>query len=178
MNRNRKQDDDVDDKDDDGFAAVSDKTSTSLKTSTSVKSAPSVNMPTTSLKQRQKGSSTDRTFNELIAGDGDEKSSKNVVVNVNRTTTVKDRKESVVYLHPPPAFSKKTYAIGFILIACVAIAISINFINLHSDFQDLKDFHRGFMGRKLLIHEGRLTSRTYMVQLKEFKSIKDVSIYR
>ena len=121
MNRNRKQDaDDDDDKDDDGFAAVSDKISpTSVKSSTNLKSVSSnananVNVvpSTTSTKQRQKGS-TDRTFNELIAGDGDEKPTRPAVAN---RTNVKDRKERrPVYLHPPPAFSKKTYAIGFIL---------------------------------------------------------------
>ena len=110
MNRNRKTDDDRDDdKDgDDEFAAISDKTSsTNLKTPST-----SFNVATTSTKQRQKGS-TDRTFNELIAGDGDEKPTRPAVAN---RTTVKDRKERrPVYLHPPPAFSKKTYAIGFIL---------------------------------------------------------------
>ena len=168
MNRNRKTDDDRDDdKDgDDEFAAISDKTSsTNLKTPST-----SFNVATTSTKQRNKGS-TDRTLNDLVAGDGDEKSTK-MVASHNRSSlsivTVRDRPEKPVYLHSPPIFSKKAYAIGFILIACVVIAIIINFINLHSDFQDLKDFHRGYMGRKLLIIEGRLTSRTYLHQLKEF----------
>jgi hypothetical protein len=37
-----------------------------------------------------------------------------------------------------------------------------------TDFQDLKDFHRGYMGRKLLILEGRLTSRCHVVKLLFF----------
>jgi hypothetical protein len=56
------------------------------------------------------------------AGDGDEKASKPVA---DRPTYV-ERKEptaGVIFIHPPPGFSKKTYAIGFILCFCVAVAI-------------------------------------------------------
>jgi len=41
----------------------------------------------------------------------------------------------------PIAFMKKAYVIGFILMVCVMVAITINFINLHSDYQDLKVRH-------------------------------------
>ena len=158
MNRNRKQDDDKDDQVSDGFA--SDKSDKTDKGST---------------KQRNKGS-TDRTFNDLFpgfAGDGIDQKTRNAN-NFNRTT-IRDRFPNEVYLHPPPPFSKKTYAIGFILIVCVVVAVVINFINLHSDFQDLKDFYRGYMGRKLLILEGSLTSRTYINQLKDFKAQEEVN---
>jgi hypothetical protein len=172
MNRNRKQDDDKDDPISDGFASDKSATNSNFQSST---------------KQRNKGS-TDRTFNELVAGDGDQKSRNGNNIynnnnnnninnnnNNNNRTTIRDRFPKEIYLYPPPPFSKKTIAIGFILIFCVMVAIAINFINLHSDFQDIKEFYRGYMGRKLLILEGSLTSRTYINQLKEFKSQEEVN---
>merc|ERR1719376_1429134 len=47
----------------------------------------------------------------------------------------------------PPSFDKKTVVIIIILLCCCVIAFSINFINLHTDYLDLKDFYRGYMGR-------------------------------
>ena len=156
MNRNRNKDEEKEsDQVSDGFAEKMSTPHSTLSTST---------------KQKGKNSPFDRTYNELLPGDGEEKPKNSS----NKIPTTRERaRNSVIDLHPP-AVSKKTYAICFILIFCVAVAIIINFINLHSDFQDLKDFYRGFMGRKLLILEGRLTSRTYIDQLRECKAYYDV----
>ena len=47
------------------------------------------------------------------------------------------------------------------------MAITVNFINLHSDYEELQEFYIGYMGRKMLIQERRLTSRTYLNLLKK-----------
>jgi len=41
----------------------------------------------------------------------------------------------------------------------IIVGLVINFANLQTDFQDLRDFHRGYLGRQMLIREGRLSSR-------------------
>ena len=46
------------------------------------------------------------------------------------------------------------------------VAIIVNFINLHSDYEELQEFYLGFMGRKMLIQEKRLTSKTYLKLLR------------
>ena len=46
------------------------------------------------------------------------------------------------------------------------VAITVNFINLHSDYEELQEFYLGFMGRKMLIQEKRLTSKTYLKLLR------------
>uniref|UniRef100_A0A0K2TSJ4 Uncharacterized protein n=1 Tax=Lepeophtheirus salmonis TaxID=72036 RepID=A0A0K2TSJ4_LEPSM len=71
--------------------------------------------------------------------------------------------------------SKKTLVILVILSICILIAVCINFINVHSDFEDLKDFYRGYKGRKLLISEGRLTSRVFLNEFKRQQQIAPVS---
>ena len=38
-------------------------------------------------------------------------------------------------------------------------AIILSFVNVHYDFLELRNFYRGYMGRRLLIQEGRLTYR-------------------
>ena len=68
--------------------------------------------------------------------------------------------------YTPPAISRKNVTICVILVFCVVIAIGINFINLSSDYDDLKEFYHGFMGRRLLIVEGRLTSKSHILLLK------------
>ena len=75
--------------------------------------------------------------------------------------------------HPsPPSLSRKNAAIVVILAFCVVIAITINFINLSSDYDDLMDFYRGFMGRRLLIVEGRLTSKRHVLRLKAEEQLR------
>ena len=46
------------------------------------------------------------------------------------------------------------------------VAIIVNFINLHSDYEEVHEFYIGFMGRKMLIQERRLTSRSYLNMLR------------
>ena len=65
-----------------------------------------------------------------------------------------------------PSFSRKVKVICFILSCCCVIAIVVNFINLHSDYEELQEFYIGYMGRKVLIQEQRLTSRTYLNLLR------------
>ena len=66
----------------------------------------------------------------------------------------------------PPSFSRKIKVLGFILGCCCLVAIIVNFINLHSDYEELHEFYIGYMGRKMLIQERRLTSRTYLNLLR------------
>ena len=40
-------------------------------------------------------------------------------------------------------------------------AIILSFVNVHYDFLELRNFYRGYMGRRLLIQEGRLTYRKH-----------------
>ena len=66
----------------------------------------------------------------------------------------------------PPSFSRKIKVLSFILGVCCIIAIIINFINLQSDYEEVHEFYIGFMGRKMLIQEKRLTSRSYLNMLR------------
>ena len=66
----------------------------------------------------------------------------------------------------PPSFSRKIKVLAFILGCCCLVAIIVNFINLHSDYEELQEFYIGYMGRKMLIQERRLTSRTYLNLLR------------
>jgi len=77
-------------------------------------------------------------------------------------------KSSAVNNNPttPPSFSRKIKVLGFILGCCCLVAIIVNFINLHSDYEELHEFYIGYMGRKMLIQERRLTSRTYLNLLR------------
>ena len=65
-----------------------------------------------------------------------------------------------------PSFSRKVKVIGFILFCCCLVAVIVNFINLHSDYEELQEFYIGYMGRRVLIQEQRLTSRTYLNLLR------------
>ena len=88
--------------------------------------------------------------------------------NTHHTATGSGRQEDSSQHHAPnPSLPKKTGVIIIILFCCCVVAFIINFINVHTDFLDLKDFYRGYMGRRLLIIEGRLTSRTYLEYLKD-----------
>ena len=82
------------------------------------------------------------------------------------------KKPSISHHVPPsstavPSFARKVKVIAFILGCCCLIAIIVNFINLHSDFEELQEFYIGYMGRKVLIQEQRLTSRTYLNLLRK-----------
>ena len=90
---------------------------------------------------------------------------------VKRNETSKKPPVSI-YHYNAPAMSRKNITICVILFFCVAVAIGINFINLQSDHEDLKDFYRGYMGRRLLIVEGRLTSKRHIQMLKAKEQIK------
>ena len=60
----------------------------------------------------------------------------------------------------------------FIALVGIVVGVGINFANLHTDFQDLRDFHRGYMGRRMLISEGSLTSREYLKALSTIEENK------
>ena len=78
----------------------------------------------------------------------------------------------------PPSFSRKIKVLGFILGCCCLVAIIVNFINLHSDYEELHEFYIGYMGRKMLIQERRLTSRSYLNLLRREHQLNiEVSTY-
>ena len=55
--------------------------------------------------------------------------------------------------------NKKIVIILTFLGVSVLGAIILSFVNVHYDFLELRNFYRGYMGRRLLIQEGRLTYR-------------------
>jgi len=88
----------------------------------------------------------------------------------NKHTTGGANKSPAVNKKPtptqPPSFSRKIKVLSFILGCCCMVAIIVNFINLHSDYEEVHEFYIGFMGRKMLIQERRLTSRSYLNMLR------------
>ena len=93
--------------------------------------------------------------------------------NNRENKTKRDNKSIKKYdVYSPPAISRKNITICVILGFCVAVAVGINFINLNSDYEDLMDFYKGYMGRRLLIVEGRLTSKSHIQELKAKEQIK------
>ncbi len=105
----------------------------------------------------------------------------------NFTSSLLHRRPSSSPSSPPSLLeriSKKWAALFFIALTGLIVGLMINFANLHTDFQvertktnyfskckvtlsyinikDLRDFHRGYLGRKLHISEGTLTSREYI----------------
>ena len=62
----------------------------------------------------------------------------------------------------------------FVLVFGIVIGLVVNFVNLHTDFQDCHDFYRGYMGRRLLISEGKLTSRAYLEAINTLKDQQKV----
>ena len=56
-------------------------------------------------------------------------------------------------------YSSQQRAVGLVFVVGIVVGVVINFINLHTDYQDLHDFYRGYVGRRMLISEGKLTSR-------------------
>ena len=57
--------------------------------------------------------------------------------------------------------NKKIVIILTFLGISVLGAIILSFVNVHYDFLELRNFYRGYMGRRLLIQEGRLTYRKH-----------------
>lgn len=57
--------------------------------------------------------------------------------------------------------NKKIVIILTFLGVSVLGAIILSFVNVHYDFLELRNFYRGYMGRRLLIQEGRLTYRKH-----------------
>ena len=57
--------------------------------------------------------------------------------------------------------NKKIVIILTFLGVSVLGAIILSFVNVHYDFMELRNFYRGYMGRRLLIQEGRLTYRKH-----------------
>ena len=71
------------------------------------------------------------------------------------------------------AVSKKALAVLIVVFAGVVIGCVINFVNLHTDFQDLQDFHRGYLGRRLLIREGKLQSRRFCDAVEKVRAARN-----
>ena len=59
-----------------------------------------------------------------------------------------------------------------ILCLCIVGAIVLSFANLNDDFVELKNFYKGYMGRKLLLHEGRLVYKDNNQRTKTKKVLK------
>jgi len=55
--------------------------------------------------------------------------------------------------------NKKIFIVLSFLGISVVGAIVLSFVNVHYDFLELQNFYRGYMGRRLLIQEGRLTHK-------------------
>ena len=65
--------------------------------------------------------------------------------------------------------NKKIYIILTFLGLSVFGAIVLSFMNVHYDFLELHNFYRGYMGRRLLIQEGRLLTRRHEEKVKQNK---------
>jgi hypothetical protein len=87
--------------------------------------------------------------------------------NIKNFVVVSDHQNNVIEHSKPPSLSRKGKILGIILGCCVVVAITINFINLQSDYEELQEFYLGYIGRKMLIKERRLTSRTYLNLLRK-----------
>jgi hypothetical protein len=86
-----------------------------------------------------------------------------VSISANRTNLALDYDDSD---YDELALSLQTKAVLVVFLVGLSVCVVLNFANLHSDFQDLHDFYRGYMGRKMLISEGKLSSREYLDALK------------
>ena len=119
-----------------------------------------------------------KTFNVIGISNNTINRTKTYYSNPNKNTNnnkdgEKNKKSIKSYdVYSPPAISRKNITICVILGFCVAVAVGINFINLNSDYEDLMDFYRGYMGRRLLIVEGRLTSKSHIQELKAKEQTK------
>ena len=68
---------------------------------------------------------------------------------------------------------KKITIIVVILSLCVVCVIILSFVNLHDDFVELSNFYRGYMGRRLMIQEGRLVYRNHVDMNTQLQVIRD-----
>ena len=62
--------------------------------------------------------------------------------------------------------NKKIFIILSFLGISILGAVILSFVNVHYDFLELHNFYRGYMGRRLLIQEGRLVYRDPEQRLK------------
>jgi len=65
------------------------------------------------------------------------------------------------HIHRNDINNKKIYIILTFLGLSVFGAIVLSFMNVHYDYIELQNFYRGYMGRRLLIQEGRLLTRRH-----------------
>ena len=127
-------------------------------------------MDITQVEGNENRNITFHTATKLLSKYKNNSSDANIHI-IKRNETSKTPPVSI-YHYSAPAMSRKNITICVILFFCVAVAIGINFINLSSDHEDLKDFYKGYMGRRLLIVEGRLTSKKHIQLLKAKEQIK------
>ena len=127
-------------------------------------------MDITQVEEKENSNITFHTATKLLSKYKNNSSDANIHI-IKRNETSKTPPVSI-YHYSAPAMSRKNITICVILFFCVAVAIGINFINLSSDHEDLKDFYKGYMGRRLLIVEGRLTSKKHIQLLKAKEQIK------
>lgn len=73
------------------------------------------------------------------------------------------------HIHRNDINNKKIYIILTFLGLSVFGAIVLSFMNVHYDFLELQNFYRGYMGRRLLIQEGRLLTRRHEEKVKQKK---------
>jgi len=127
-------------------------------------------MDITQVEGKENRNITFHTATKMLSKYKNNSSDANIHI-IKRNETSKTPPVSI-YHYSAPAMSRKNITICVILFFCVAVAIGINFINLSSDHEDLKDFYKGYMGRRLLIVEGRLTSKKHIQLLKAKEQIK------
>jgi len=73
------------------------------------------------------------------------------------------------HIHRNDINNKKIYIILTFLGLSLFGAIVLSFMNVHYDFLELQNFYRGYMGRRLLIQEGRLLTRRHEEKVKQKK---------
>jgi len=61
--------------------------------------------------------------------------------------------------HDDGKHKKQVIIICVIITICIIVAIILLVVNIFNDFNDLHSFHQGFLGRQLMMEEGRLLSR-------------------
>jgi len=99
-------------------------------------------------------------------------------ISLNSTFTITDAFKShphspiipTQHIHRNDINNKKIYIILTFLGLSVFGAIVLSFMNVHYDFLELHNFYRGYMGRRLLIQEGRLLTRRHEEKVKQNKN--------
>jgi len=66
--------------------------------------------------------------------------------------------------------NKKIFIILTFLGISVLGAFVLSFVNVHYDFVELQNFYRGYMGRRLMIQEGRLVHRKHREKIRNIQS--------